>query len=61
MAILYRKLYENTSHFSKFHACGLFCFGVFYLREMSQWHLTSTHAQNTAMLAGEDNLCILLS
>ena len=27
---------------------------------MSQWHLTTTYAHNTVMLAGEDNLCILL-
>ena len=26
----------------------------FYLREMSQWHLTTTYAHNTAILAGED-------
>ena len=36
-------------------------FLLFYLREMSQWHLPTTYAHNTAMLAGEDNLCILLS
>ena len=39
----------------------VFLFFFVYLREMSQWHLTTTYAYNTAMVAGEEILCILLS